>query len=86
MWTRRNATWNLAAGGEGRLARNAWTPKTNNRAIRHAMAQPDLELLGILAFTAPPPAPLCTLSQRAAVFSATGAGRLDGTSELQSAR
>ena len=29
---RRYPTWNLEAGGEGRLARNAWTAKRNNRA------------------------------------------------------
>ena len=74
LWMRRYPTWNLEAGGEGRLARNAWTPETNNRAKRHAMAQPDLELLGLLASTAPLPAPLCTLSQRTAVFSATVQG------------
>ena len=32
LWMRRYPTWNLEAGGEGRLARNAWTAKRNNRA------------------------------------------------------
>ena len=40
LWMRRYLTWNLEAGGEGRLARNAWIPKRNNRAKCHAMASP----------------------------------------------
>ena len=66
---RRYPSWICEAGGEGRLARNAWIPKRNNRAKCHAMAQPALELPGLLPSTAPLPASLCTLSQRAAVFS-----------------